>query len=86
MERSEIFEAINAERNRQDKLHPMPKVRESESADINAIENLIISSEFLAVLVEELGEIGSAMQGDGDLKTEIIHTASVAVRWLEQLK
>lgn len=37
----------------------------------------------LAVLVEELGEIGRALQGEGDLDEELIQLAAVCVRWLE---
>jgi NTP pyrophosphatase (non-canonical NTP hydrolase) len=39
----------------------------------------------LAVLVEEVGEIAMALQGDGDLAEELVHLASVCVRWLEEL-
>jgi NTP pyrophosphatase (non-canonical NTP hydrolase) len=39
----------------------------------------------LAVLVEEVGEIAQALQGDGDLAEELVHLASVCVRWLEEL-
>ncbi len=39
----------------------------------------------LAVLVEELGEISSALQGDGVLEDELVQLASVCVRWLEEL-
>jgi hypothetical protein len=63
----------------------MPKAKKSDNSDISAIENLIISSEFLAVLVEEVGEVGSALQGDGDLKSELIQVAATATRWLENL-
>lgn len=84
--RDDIFKAIELERARQDRLHPMPAVKQSENADINAIENLIVSSEFLAVLVEEVGEVGSALQGEGDLKAELIQVAATATRWLENLR
>jgi NTP pyrophosphatase (non-canonical NTP hydrolase) len=39
----------------------------------------------LAILIEEVGEIASAMQGDGDLEEELVQLASVCVRWLETL-
>jgi NTP pyrophosphatase (non-canonical NTP hydrolase) len=39
----------------------------------------------LAILIEEVGEIASAMQGDGDLEEELMQLASVCVRWLETL-
>jgi len=39
----------------------------------------------LAILVEEVGEIAQAMQGDGSLEEELVHLASVCVRWLEEL-
>ena len=39
----------------------------------------------LAVLVEEVGEIASALQGDGDLEEELVQLASLCVRWLEEL-
>ena len=38
-----------------------------------------------AVLVEEVGEVASALQGDGDLEEELMQLASVCVRWLEEL-
>ena len=39
----------------------------------------------LAVLVEEVGEVASALQGDGDLEEELMQLASVCLRWLEEL-
>lgn len=39
--------------------------------------------EMLAILIEEVGEIARALQGEGDLTEEIIHAAAVCVRWLE---
>jgi NTP pyrophosphatase (non-canonical NTP hydrolase) len=39
----------------------------------------------LAILVEEVGEIAQALQGDGDLQEELMQLASVCVRWLEEL-
>jgi len=39
----------------------------------------------LAVLVEEVGEIAQALQGEGDLAEELMQLASVCVRWLEEL-
>jgi NTP pyrophosphatase (non-canonical NTP hydrolase) len=39
----------------------------------------------LAILVEEVGEIAQALQGEGDLQEELIQLASVCVRWCEEL-
>jgi NTP pyrophosphatase (non-canonical NTP hydrolase) len=39
----------------------------------------------LAVLTEELGEISSALQGEGSLEEELVQLAAVCVRWLEEL-
>ena len=39
----------------------------------------------LAILVEEVGEIALALQGEGDLQEELIQLASVCVRWCEEL-
>jgi NTP pyrophosphatase (non-canonical NTP hydrolase) len=38
-----------------------------------------------AILVEEVGEIAQALQGEGDLQEEIVQLAAVCVRWLEEL-
>ena len=38
------------------------------------------------VLTEEFLEVIRALQGEGSLKEELVHTASVCVRWLENLK
>lgn len=81
-----IFEEIEIERARQDKLHPMPRQKKCEDKDICAVQTMLMHNEFLAVLVEEMGEVGSALQGDGILTEELIHLASVCVRWLENLK
>lgn len=86
LERKEIFQLIEQERERQDKLHPKQNRPKSDNEDIEIIANLIDQMEFLAVLVEEIGEVGRALQGEGDLKEELIHSASVCVRWLERLK
>lgn len=85
IDRQEIFSEIEKERDRQDKLHPLPNKRKTDNADINAVTTLIVSNEFLAVLVEEIGEVASALQGEGDLKEELIQVASVSVRWLENI-
>jgi len=42
-------------------------------------------TDMLAVLIEEVGEIGKALQGEGDLEEELIHVASVCCRFLENL-
>jgi hypothetical protein len=41
-------------------------------------------SDYLAILVEEVGEIAAAMQGDGILIDEIVQLAAVCIRWLEE--
>jgi NTP pyrophosphatase (non-canonical NTP hydrolase) len=85
MDRQEIYRLIDEERDRQDLLHPKTIRRKSDSEDVEIIANLIDQMEYLAVLVEEVGEVGKAMQGDGDLKEELIQTASCCVRWVECL-
>lgn len=86
MERKEIFRLIEIERARQDELHPLPVPKKCEDKDIEIIKNLIKQMDFLAVLIEEIGEVGKALQGEGDLKEELIQSASVCIRWLELLK
>jgi NTP pyrophosphatase (non-canonical NTP hydrolase) len=39
----------------------------------------------LAILIEEVGEIAQALQGEGDLEEELTQLAAVCVRWLEKL-
>lgn len=86
MERKNIFRLIEEERDRQDRIHPLPKLRKDDSVETEALYNIIFCNEFLAILVEELGEVARALQGEGDLKEELVQTASVCVRWLEQIK
>jgi hypothetical protein len=86
MTREEIFLAIEMERERQEILHPLPKLKKTDNPDVMAMEQIILSAEFMAILAEEVGEVGSACQGDSDLQTELIHVASVCVRWLENMK
>lgn len=74
------------ERERQDQLHPIPKRKKSENEDVEVMQNLILNMEMLAALTEEFGEVGKALQGDGDLIEELTQVASLSIRWLENLK
>jgi NTP pyrophosphatase (non-canonical NTP hydrolase) len=40
---------------------------------------------YLAIMIEEVGEVGAALQGDGILIDEIVQLAAVCVRWLEEI-
>lgn len=67
MHKHEIWQQIAMERERQDRLHP------PMDTDL----------EWLSVLIEEVGEIGKAIQEGTNTEEEIIHAASVCIRWLE---
>ena len=86
IERSEIFRLIETERDRQDKLHPIIQKKKDDNNDTIAVKNIISTNTLLAVLMEEIGEVAKALQGDGDLKEELVQSAAVCVRWLEYLK
>lgn len=74
MTRLDIRAAVDIERARQDIVHP--RRFESGSDGLR-----------LAVLIEEVGEVGTAIQDrDRDtLRTELVQVAAVCVRWLEAL-
>lgn len=86
MQREKIFELIVEERARQDKLHPLPKIKPTDSEEVKTFNTIINTTELLAVLVEEVGEVAQAIQGEGSLQDELIQVASVCVRWLEILR
>ena len=86
MNRETIFALITEERARQDKLHPLPMAKANDPEEIKTISTIINTTELLAVLVEEVGEIGRAIQGEGNLQEELIQVASVCVRWLEYIQ
>ena len=50
----------------------------------DALHNWNHRTNRLSVLVEEVGEIASAIQGEGNLEEELIQLASVCIRWLEE--
>lgn len=83
IKREEIYKRIDAERERQEILHPILKIKKNQDDEIKTITTIINNGEMLAVLVEELGEIGRALQGEGDLDEELIQLAAVCCRWLE---
>jgi hypothetical protein len=85
IDRQSIFEEIEKERERQDKLHPLGKIK-IQDPELLTVAEYIRMNEFLAVLIEEIGEVGKALQGEGELKDELIQVASVCVKWLEHLK
>ena len=83
IDRQEIFKAIEKERERQEKLHPQRKLKKHHDKELILMQAYIQQNELLAVLVEEVGEIGKALQGEGNLRDELIQVASVCVKWLE---
>ena len=86
IDRKDIFRAIEFERERQDHKHPIPWNKSVGNEEIDAMAHYINTTEMLAILVEEVGEVASAIQGDGDLVEELTHVAAVCVRWLEHMK
>jgi NTP pyrophosphatase (non-canonical NTP hydrolase) len=61
----------------------MLKLKKEQNDEIQTMTTIINNGEILAVLVEEIGEIGRALQGEGDLTEELIQAAAVCIRWLE---
>lgn len=86
IDRKDIYRAIDTERERQEQLHPLPKRKKSSNEDVEVMQNLILNMEMLAVLTEEFGEVGRALQGEGNLADELIQVASCCIRWLENIK
>lgn len=86
LDRKEIFEAITIERARQEELHPRKKIKPTGDEETDLLQNLLLHYEMLPVLVEEVGEVATALQGEGSLKEELIQVASVCTRWLESLQ
>lgn len=86
IDRKEIFSLIEEERERQEKLHPLKLIKKTDDENINVLAQYLFLNEMMAVLIEEVGEIGKALQGDGDIKEEIIQVAAVCCRWLENMK
>jgi len=86
IDRIEIFDLIEKERERQDALHPLRMIKQGESEDVNVVAQFLFLNDMMAVLIEEVGEVGKAMQGDGDLIDELIQVAAVCIRWLENVK
>jgi NTP pyrophosphatase (non-canonical NTP hydrolase) len=72
MNRSEIFNLINKERDKQDKKW-------------GALPRCLSDVIWLTILIEEVGECAQAVlkQDWGNLKVEIIQVATVAIAWLE---
>ena len=64
----------------------MPITKKCEDADVNAVKTMLFHNEMIAVLTEEFLEVVRALQGEGNLQEELIHTASVCCRWLENIK
>lgn len=74
-----VLDRISAERRRQEELADAGRWGGKRIATVG-------SGHRLAVLVEEVGEVAQAMQGDGDLETELVQVAAVAVAWLEAIE
>lgn len=67
-------------------MHPTAEFKNDNGSDVEVMHNFILTNEFLSVLVEEIGEVAKALQGEGSIEDELIHVASVCVRWLEYRK
>jgi NTP pyrophosphatase (non-canonical NTP hydrolase) len=61
-------------------------IKYGEDPELEAVAYYLFLNEMLSVLIEEVGEVGKAMQGDGVLEDELIQVASVCVRFLEKMK
>lgn len=61
----------------------MLKLKKEHADEIKTMTTIINNGEILAVLVERIGEVGRALQGEGDLTEELIEAAAVCIRWLE---
>lgn len=85
IKRDEIFSLIEQERRRQDEIHPKPIVKSTESPEIKAVAHYLWLTEMLSVLIEEVGEVGKALQGEGNLAEELTQVSAVCVRWLENM-
>jgi hypothetical protein len=86
IDRIEIFDLIEKERDRQDMLHPLRIIKQTEDENVNVVAQYLFLNEMLSVLIEEVGEVGKAMQGEGSLVDELTQVAAVCVRWLENTK
>jgi NTP pyrophosphatase (non-canonical NTP hydrolase) len=82
----EIYQLIDKERERQDRLHPLFKTKATDNKDLNAMQHLLFLHEMVAILGEEYGEVCKAVQEGTNLQEELIQVASVCVRWLERIK
>lgn len=74
-----VCEAVASERDRQERLRIAGKFKQT------CADSEMDAGIKLAVLIEEVGEVGRAMLGDGDLRAELIQVAAVAVAWAESL-
>ena len=61
----------------------MLKIKKEHQEEIKTMTTIINNGEMLAVLIEEIGEIGRALQGEGNLSEELVQAAAVCIRWLE---
>ncbi len=77
--REAILQAISAARDRQDELFP-------EQAPEHRVQR-VHPHTMVSILVEEVGEVAkAALEADEmDLRTELVQTAAVCVKWLEVL-
>jgi NTP pyrophosphatase (non-canonical NTP hydrolase) len=41
--------------------------------------------DYLSIIIEEIGEVAKAMQGEGNIQEELIQVGATAIRWLESL-
>jgi hypothetical protein len=64
----------------------MPTLKSTLHNDVEVMHNYILTNDFMAKLVEEVGEVGRALQGEGKLAEELIQVASFCVRWLENIQ
>jgi hypothetical protein len=88
LERERIFYEIERERARQELLHPIQLPSKNDDEEIRLMKQYMFFNQMLAVLIEEVGEVGKALQGDPDsiLEDELIQVAAVVVRFLEYMK
>jgi NTP pyrophosphatase (non-canonical NTP hydrolase) len=84
--RNAILWDVHAERLRQDELRAAGRFENTAATEPDPFRSL-------AFLTEEVGEVaraviaasGAASDGGGDLRTELVQVAAVAVAWIERI-
>lgn len=86
IDRKDIFETIENKMNEHDFYIHVPNPNHDDDPELKILKHYFYLNEMLSLLIAEIGAVGKALQGEGDLPDALLNMASLCANWLENIE